>query len=370
MAKSRILFWTVFISVFVTHGVARAEAHSKLKIGILLSLSGGLEQWCDYIRQGVELAASEHSRDEVEIIIEDDLSLDRKASITAARKLIDRDSVQALFAWSLSNAPALSPIAQRAHVPLLVGASDKRIARAGDYVFGSIVNYQLMPRDVARFFKARGVRRAALVLATDDWSASYEVPFREEATRLGIDIVYSESITATETETRSIISALKQRKVEGVLAPLYGNALLSFIRRHREMKAQSLIQVGDGMFEGDIKTLGEAAEGVTAMQIWLESREFSEKVQKRFGAARDPLQLGVVAIGYDSIIHLIKAARDLRERGVQVSGENLNQTLKTFKSIGYLGEYMLGAPPAKAGEQPTVVEAGRYKLAEPIKDSR
>lgn len=69
-----ILFWTGIIAGITTYPVARADEHSKLKIGILLSLSGGLEQWCNYIRQGVELAASEHSRDEVQIVIEDDLS--------------------------------------------------------------------------------------------------------------------------------------------------------------------------------------------------------------------------------------------------------------------------------------------------------
>lgn len=342
----------------------RADERPVLRVGILLSLSGGLEQWCGYMRQGVELAAREYKGSGIEIIIEDDHSVDKKTSVTAAHKLIDQSSIHVLFSWTLSNTAALTPIVKRARIPLVVGAFDNRISLAGDYVFGAVVNNDLTPREIARFFKARGAQHVALVLATDDWSASFDAPFRDEATRLGLDIVYSESISPTETETRSIIANLKLHKVDGVIAPLFGNSLVSFIRRHREMKASSIINVGDGMFESDIKTIGDAAEGVTASQIWLDSPELKEKVRAHFGLTHDPLQLGLVASGYDSIAHIVKAANEIRSRGLPVSGETLNRILKTFRSVGYLGEHMLGAPPTRAGEQITVVEKGRYMLAE------
>ena len=365
-ATQRFLTSCIMLCVvlFSVQSTTTAEERPLLKVGVLLSLSGGLEQWCSYIRQGVELAVDEYKTSNVKIIIEDDRSVDKNSASSAAHKLIDRDGVDALYTWTLSNAPVLTPTTKRARIPLVIGAYDDRILRAGDYLFGSVVNYQLISRDIARFFKARGAHRVALVLAIDDWSASFEAPFRAEAAKLGLDVVYSESISATETETRSIVTNLKQRQVDGVLAPLYGNALLSFIRRHREMKAQSLINVGDGMFESDIKALGEAAEGVTATQIWLESRELKERVQVKFGITLDPLQLGLVASGYDVMVHIIKAASDLRNRGLDVTGETLNEALKSFKSVGYLGEYMLGAPPVTAGARITVIERGRYQLAE------
>ena len=117
------------------------------------------------------------------------------------------------------------------------------------------------------------------------------------------------------------------------------------------------------MFEDDIKTLGDAAEGVTAMQIWLESSDLEAKVKKRFGEAANALQLGLIAQGYDCIKHLAGAAKALRATGRAVNRENLNSILKEFSSVGYLGPMMLGAPPKQTGEQVVVVERGKYRLA-------
>ncbi len=357
------LLAAALVALFNSSVAALADEKPQLKIGVLLSLSGGLEQWCSYMRQGVELAASEHEGEGVTVIVEDDHSVEKRATLGAARRLLDIESVDALYTWTPSSVAILTPLAKKHRVPLIAGAYNEQIAQAGDYVFGAVVNNLLTPREIARFFKARGAGRVGLVLAADDWSTSFEQPFRAEAGSLGLNVVYSATVSPSETETRAVITNLKQRHVDAVLAPLYGNALLSFIRRHREMKAEALINVGDGMFESDITALGGAAEGVTAMQLWVESPALSEKVRKRFGETYDPLQLGLVASGYDVMVHLIQAAAELRKEGLPVNGENLNRLLKSFASSGYLGQHMLGAAPPGSGEQITVVEGGRYRLA-------
>jgi ABC-type branched-subunit amino acid transport system substrate-binding protein len=311
----------------------------------------------------MELAASEARPSEVKLVFEDDRSVDKKATLSAARKLIDIDGVNALYSWTLSTVPALTPLVAKARIPLVIGAYDRRIAQAGEFVFGGFVNIELTAREIARYFKRRGAHRVGMVFAADDWSTSFEAPFRDEIARLGLEVVYSETIDPTETETRGIVSSLKKHKVEAVLAPLFGNSLLSFVRRHREMRAESIINVADGMFEADIQTLGAAAEGVTAMQMWVTSEELAKKMTRKFGASPNPLQLGLVASGYDAMHHVILAARAMREAGKGVTGEALNSSLKSFKSIGYLGEHMLGAAPTFAGEEAVMVQQGVYRVA-------
>ncbi len=342
----------------------QAEEKAPLTVGVMLSLSGGLEQWCGYIRQGMELAISEADPSEVRAVVEDDHSVDKKATITAARKLLDIDRVDALFSWTLSTLPVLTPLATKARTPLVIGAYDRRIDQAGEFVFGGFVNVELTAREIARYFKKRGARRVAIVLATDDWSVSFDAPFRDEVARIGLELVYTESISPTETETRTIISNLKKLKVDAVLAPLFGNSLLSFIKRHREMGASSIINVADGMFEADIQTIGSASDGVTAMQLWVDSEELAAKIRKKFSNTSDPLQLGLVASGYDAMRHIILAARSVRASGKQVTGELLKQALTTFSSAGYLGTTMLGAAPTVSGERLVVVRQGKYKLEE------
>jgi|GEM_PF-6137358 len=363
--RSRILVAVALIigSIFFRPiSSATAQEDQTLKVGALLSLSGGLEQWGNYLRQGIEIALSEEDGELIKIVIEDDHSVDLKATTSAARRLIDIDGADIIFSWTNATVPVLTPINKRARAPLLSPSYDERIAQSGEYIFGTLINYSTIPRDIVKFFQSRGAKRLGLVLASDSWSMGFEAPFRDEAKLRGLDVVFSETIDPKETETRTIVAKLEKLNVDGILAPLYGPSLMSFIKRHRESRSESLINVADGMFEDDIKTLGDAAEGVTAMQIWLESSDLETKVKKRFGETANALQLGLIAQGYDCIKHLAGAAKTLRATGRAVNRENLNSILKEFSSVGYLGPMMLGAPPKQRGEQVVMVERGKYRL--------
>lgn len=332
-----------------------------INVGVLLSFSGGLEQWCSYIRQGVELAAHEEEPIQINVVYEDDHSVDRKSTATAAHKLIEIDRVDLLSTWTASLATVLAPIAANAKVPLLVGAYDHNVANAGPYVFGAFVNYDLVPRDVAQFFvKQRGATRLGLVMAADDWSQNFEKPFRDEAQKLGGAIVFSETVSPSEKEMRSLIVKLQKARVQAVLSPLYSSSLYAFLKQAREMKYGGIIHVGDGMFEEDIKIAGPSAEGVYASQIWVESEKLSSAFEKHFGIDANPLQMGLVASGYDWVKHLKGAGGQIIGRGQKISRETLREALKTFHSQGVLGSQMYGAPPAMSGEIIMVVSNGKY----------
>ena len=70
MYASMVSFLLIILSC--TARVSYAEEQSPLSVGVILSLTGGLEQWCEPIRQGMELAASEATPSEVRLIFEDD----------------------------------------------------------------------------------------------------------------------------------------------------------------------------------------------------------------------------------------------------------------------------------------------------------
>lgn len=341
------------------------QGGAQLRIGAILPLTGFGVQWGGYLRQGMELAVEDVNREDrsfqVALRIEDDHSIDKRASLAATHKLLEVEKVDVVTLWSLSALELVLPLTKKARVPLFVGDYDERISRAGGDTFGAIVNRDLVPREVARFFQARGAQRVALVMVADAWSANYEAPFRAEAQRLGLDLVHVETVNPDEGELRPVVLRLKAKGVDAVLAPLYGASLFSFLRRHRELQAGGIINVGDALFEQDVATLGAVAEGVTSQQITVEDAEFAEKVRKRYGISGDPLQLGMIASGYDPVRHLAKAARELRSRGEPVTRARLAHILKTYRSDGYLGPLMAGAPPETAGEQIVVVENGRYR---------
>jgi len=269
----------------------------------------------------------------------------------------------------------LIPVANSSKTPLLVGAYDPRSIHFGDYVFAGGVNYQIMPREIAKFLVSRGGRRFGVVMEEDHWSHGFEEPFRDELAKLGVEHVLTETLPVETTDTRSLILRLKRAGVDGVLAPLFGETLHSFVRTARELKFEGSIHVADGAFEGDIRIIGPAAEGIYASQIWLENEELLTKFRDQFGRTANPLQLGLVAGGYDFVHHIGKAVDDIaRKRSeIQRSGqvlsltdfrETLARSLMGSTSQGYLGTHSLSVPPLRALTSMVVVKNGQYRLVQ------
>jgi ABC-type branched-subunit amino acid transport system substrate-binding protein len=134
MKTSNLKIYLLLIVLFLI-SLPRVSAEEKkpVHVGALLSLSGGLEQWCNYIKQGINLAASEEGNEVIKITYEDDRSIDLKSTVSAARKLIDHSKVDLLFSWSTAVVPVLVPLSKKNHLPLFIGGYDKRVANGGDY---------------------------------------------------------------------------------------------------------------------------------------------------------------------------------------------------------------------------------------------
>lgn len=359
----------------------------ETRIGILLSLSGGLEQWCQPIRQGMEIAASEQNdldqphtdqpgRYGFKLVFEDDLSVSKTATLTAARRLLDLHTVALLYTWTPSLAPVLVPLAKKSQTPLVIGAFDPRI-ELGGYVFAGGTSYEALPRKIAKLMYDRGARRLGLVMESDTWSQGFEKIFKDEASKLGADVAVTETISDGKVDTRALILKLKRAGVEGILAPLFGEALHTFIKTAKELRYEGLIHVGDGLFKDDIDNLGSAAEGIYAAQLWLDNAELIGKFKAKFGKETDSLSLGLVAYGYDLIAHIRAAVTRARatlkisvgkehRSPVNLSADRalMAASLKGLSTQGYLGNHSLDVPPRGVITSMVVVKNGEYALVD------
>lgn len=347
--------------------VQKAGSQPEIKVGFLLSLTGGLEQWCGYIKKGMDLASAEiqAGRDYPKVVVqyEDDQSIDRRAMAAAAQKLLSVDKVDLLGTWTNSAIPTLLPIAEKAKTPFVVGAYDHNVKNGGPWIFGTFVNYDLVPREIAKLMiEKRNKKKLALILADDYWSQSFEPSFRDEIKKLGAELVMVEKVAADESDLRSLVIRLREKGIDGVLAALYGSSQYSFLKQARDLKFTGLIHVGDGMFEEDIKIAGSSAEGVYTTQIWLQAPTLLKKLQDKYGETANVLQLGLAATGYDFIMHIHRAAQAVLESGKELTRENIRDALRVHSSNGYTGELMFGGPPKTSGEVQMVVRGGKFEL--------
>lgn len=98
-----------------------AQSEDKLKIGIILPLTGPLAEYGIAANNGLELALNKNPalNNKFKFIIEDD-QYNPKQSITAFNKLTDIDQVSLVYLWGSLPASAVAPVAENKHFPLVV----------------------------------------------------------------------------------------------------------------------------------------------------------------------------------------------------------------------------------------------------------
>jgi branched-chain amino acid transport system substrate-binding protein len=112
-----------------------------IKVGVILTYSGGNSQPSDEVDKGLSLYVTEHTKDlppgvKLEIIRRDDTGPNPEVAKRLAQELVTRDRVQFLTGlfWS-PNALAIAPVATEAKVPaIIMNASGAAITRASPYI--------------------------------------------------------------------------------------------------------------------------------------------------------------------------------------------------------------------------------------------
>ena len=133
-----------FVLLLAQQPHIRAE-ESVYKIGAILPLTGVAAPFGVNAKCGLEMAMdelSEADRRRIQVFIEDD-GLDATRSVSAARRLLDVQKVDALIAWSSSTGMSIVNITEQKGIPLIAVASDPQIARNRQFAF----TYWALPED-------------------------------------------------------------------------------------------------------------------------------------------------------------------------------------------------------------------------------
>jgi ABC-type branched-subunit amino acid transport system substrate-binding protein len=102
-----------------------------ITVGVILPLTGSAANFGGIAQRGIELALeglSPEDRARTHVIYEDD-GLVNSRSVTAARKLLSVDKVDALITWSSGTALTVASILEASRVPQIAIASDPAVVR-------------------------------------------------------------------------------------------------------------------------------------------------------------------------------------------------------------------------------------------------
>jgi branched-chain amino acid transport system substrate-binding protein len=228
-------------------------AAAEWKVGAFLSLSGPDTQFGLDTKDGIELAVDEINKaggvrgKPIKVLFEDDKSNPQEAT-NKVLQLIDRDKVVAVLgevASSRSKAGAI--VANKKKVPMISPSSTHPdVTKVGPFAFRVCFTDDAQGQAGARFVaKNLGKKKVGILYASDDlYSSGLAKEFRDEAKKLGLEIVAEKQFLKTETNFTTFITELRDAKPDVIYAPIYYNAMVPVARQAKAAGVKGDMFVG------------------------------------------------------------------------------------------------------------------------------
>ncbi len=245
----------------------REEMGNRVRIGVILPLTGDGAAYGSSMRRGMDLAAEELASTlpyELVLIYEDSQADPTKA-LSAYRKLADVDQVPAILGpFTSSETLAVAPAAEADDIVILsTGASSPEVTNAGDFIF-RIVTSDFFDADVVARYSIEhlGIREMAVVFINNEYGTGVRDVFSPRFQELGGTVLSVEGYLPDDPDFRTLLAKVRDSRPDGLF--LVGHQEMGrVLRQAREIGIESTV-VSTGLFQDPaiLETAGPAAEGV------------------------------------------------------------------------------------------------------------
>ncbi len=324
------------IIMFLARTNSTAE---EIRIGAIVPLSGELAYIGEEINRGMQLALDDYKDLHIKLMVEDDNSLDSKASVNAMQKLIATDYDDIILDTAVNASKALSPIAESQKVPVVVlWDSSNELLRLSDWVLAMGFSLEAAGEDVASYAHDNlNLNKVAIIGAQDEWSETVSKAFIAQFTTLGGEIVLHERTPIEQADFKTSISKAKAAGAESIYFPHYPQGNTIIVKQARELGFVGPLLTGDVFSDANVEALGEQAENIHLAQLWLDDPAFKAKYAAKFGKTPDKINIAFAAIGYDGIKLVATVYQELKAQGKEPTNENIRTHLRGLKFKGVTG---------------------------------
>jgi branched-chain amino acid transport system substrate-binding protein len=344
-------------------GGAAPAAAAEWRVGAYLSLSGPQTQFGTDTREGIELAVDEVNKaggvkgKPIKLLVEDDKSNQQEAT-NKVLQLIDRDKAVALLgevASSISKAAGI--VANKKKIPMISPSSTHPdVTKVGPFVFRVCFTDDAQGPVGARFVaKTLQKKKVAILFATDNlYSAGLAKDFRDEAKKLGLEVVAEKGFLNSETNFTTYITELRDAKPEMIYAPIYYNAMVPIARQAKAAGVKGDMFLGGDGWDSPalLKDAGDEMNGAYLTDHFAPdvplpaSQAFVKAYRERY--QHDPSALA--AQGYDAA----KLLADAIKRSKTDTPESIRDAIAETKAFpGATGSITINAE--RNADKPIVI---------------
>ena len=287
-------------------GLVACEAEKKnpIKIGYSLALTGKYAKTGKYQQEAFVMWAEETNKRggllgrPVKLIHYDDKS-DPKTGVKLYEKLITQDKVDLVFGpYSSAVTNPVAGVTEKYKYPMITAGafSSKIFAQGRKYVFGSYSPARDYMDGAFALAKEKGLKTVALIYADSLFPISTAKGVKEKAGSYGLRIVYEEKYPRKTSDVSPLLSKIKARNPDVVMAATYLPDSVLITRQMKELDVNPKIlafTVGPALPEFG-RDLGDLANYVYGATQWEpdpqlpfpKQKEWVEQYTKRWG--REP----------------------------------------------------------------------------------
>lgn len=269
-----VLFISIALLAAGCGGAQNTKADNKgpIKIGFFAPVTGPAAFDGESVLNAAKLAVENINKDggingrNVELVYYDD-ALDSKQAVSIAQKLTTKDGVVAVVSGSYSGTTrASAKIYQDAKIPMISSyALHPDITRTGNYMFRQsfvgTVEGKAGAKVAVDLLKAKTI---AILLVDIDFGKTQADAFKENAEKLGAQIVSVDSFSTGEKEFNPVLTKIKQLNPDLIYIPAYAAECSQIVRQAKELGIKAQILGTEGM-DSTTQFLGvakDAADGV------------------------------------------------------------------------------------------------------------
>lgn len=290
-----------------------------IKIGVILPLTGPGASYGTQVLDGIKLAqhdlinSNTISSERVKLIIEDSQTEVSKG-INALHKLKNINNVQFVIgALASSVTLACAPYAEENKILLLSpGSSSNDISNAGDYIF------RIAPKDsydgeflAKSIFLDYSILNVSIIYLNNDFGIGLKESFVKSYSKLGGNIVMSESFEMGTNDFRTLITKILGNNFEALLLIAAGQENILALKQLHELGYEGQIFCPSTFNDPKlVKLAGNTAEGLIFSANSFEGIKNQIKVKEfftnyySFYPGKEPTTF--TAYGYDSFTILIE----------------------------------------------------------------
>lgn len=261
----------------------------KVRIGVFMSLTGSTANFGISSVNGIKMAADEVNATggingkQIELLVQDDRS-DASEAATIVTKFVTQDQVHAILGEvASSRSIAAAPIAQSAKIPMLTPSStNPEVTKKGDFIFRSCFIDPVQGAAIAQFAaRTLNAKRAAIMVdRKNDYSTGLEKVIKEVFTRLGGQIVATQSYQEGDQDFNAQLTSLKGSNPEVIFVPGYYNDVGLIAKQARDKGITVPLVGGDGWDSAQLYAIGGSALNGSFFTNHYSPYDTDPKVQK------------------------------------------------------------------------------------------